>query len=93
MIADNWSYSGNAIGGILTLTHLGGAVAHIRLSGDFRTSKFTVGSDGGIGTLITDPTPALTQAMAEFGAAGGEPSGIAANPRPVSPPLFAAPHG
>jgi hypothetical protein len=72
------SYSGATSSGTLTVTD-GTHMAHIKLTGDYTHSTFTVASDGHGGTTVVDPTPpasrapslmALVAAMAALAPAG-----------------------
>jgi hypothetical protein len=77
-------YGGNASFGTLTVSD-GSHVAHIRLSGDYRASKFTVSGDGRGGTVVVDPAAAA--AAQRFIAAS---SAMPAAPAPSHAPAHEA---
>ena len=92
VVANGYSYAGGTNGGVLTLTENGATVTSIKLSGDYIGSAFNVGTDGKTGTLITDPTPVLAQAMASFGAGGAGAAATAATALSLSSTALIAAH-
>ena len=49
------SYSGNASGGVLTVTDAQSHTAHLSLVGNYANSSFNLSSDGNGGTMVIDP--------------------------------------
>ena len=49
------SFSGNAAGGVLTVTDAQGHAAHLSLVGNYTNSIFNLSSDGNGGTMVIDP--------------------------------------
>ena len=49
------SFSGNASGGVLTVTDAQSHAAHLSLVGNYTNSSFNLSSDGNGGTLLIDP--------------------------------------
>ena len=56
------SYTGNIVGGTLSVTDVHNDTASISFSGDYTNSTFSISSDGDGGTLVVDP--AVPQALA-----------------------------
>jgi hypothetical protein len=99
--ATTTSYSGNATGGVLTVTQ-GTHVATIAFIGDYLASTFLAASDGHGGTLITTTTttPAAAAAAHRFaaaaaalGAGAGESASAAHDASRAHPPVLARPGG
>jgi hypothetical protein len=101
------TYSGTTTSGVLTVTD-GTHTARITLDGNYRTSAFTVSSDGNGGTTVIDPTarvaspptlppgltvPPLITAIAGFGAGAVAASAIHAPETWRPPPNAIAPPG
>ena len=91
------TFSGNAHGGVLTVTD-GTHTASLQLKGDFLTTQFIAASDGQGGVIVTDataPSPhAFVSAMAQIaadGGTGGAPAGFLAGV--THSPLLARPAG
>src|SRR5208283_4971498 len=68
------TYSGDASGGTLTVTD-GAKTARIALSGDYRSSTWTLSSDGKGGTVVVDLTTSANWQTLEVGG-GGYATGI-----------------
>ncbi|HEY2177483.1 MAG TPA: hypothetical protein VGH15_02780, partial [Caulobacteraceae bacterium] len=80
--------------GILTVTD-GTHTAHIHLTGNYTTAKWTLTADTGGGTIIVDPTaPKPHMIVAAMAGLGGAPPGGApayGGVRALPPPVVAAP--